>query len=216
MTDLAAVLWDLDGTIVDTEPMWMAAEHELAAAHGVAWTEADGLQLVGNPLPKAAEYIRERIGLTWSIEEIVDHLVAQVVAALQGDVPWRPGASELIADLHAAGVPQALVTMSYAPIADVLVDTLGFDAVVTGDLVTHGKPHPEPYARAAALLGVDPADCVAIEDSPVGAASANAAGCTVLAVPHVVAIPPAARRVFRDSLAGATAAELRELRAAHV
>lgn len=207
------MLWDLDGTIVDTEPMWMDAEHRLAADHGATWTDEDGLQLVGNALPDAAVYIKQRLGLSWTPEQIVDHLVDQIVTALQGEVPWRPGATDLIEALRAESVPQALVTMSYARIADVLVESLGFDAVVTGDSVTHGKPHPEPYLKAAELLGVDPADCLAIEDSPTGAASANAAGCTVLAVPHVVAVPEAERRLFRTSLDGMTPEVLHALRA---
>lgn len=213
MTKFAAVLWDLDGTIVDTEPMWMDAEHRLAAQHGATWTHEDGLQLVGNALPDAAVYIKQRLGLSWTPEQIVDHLVDEIVTALQGEVPWRPGATDLIEALRADAVPQALVTMSYARIADVLVESLGFDAVVTGDSVTHGKPHPEPYLRAAELLGVDPADCLAIEDSPTGAASANAAGCTVLAVPHVVDVPEADRRLFRSSLDGMTPEVLHALRA---
>ena len=213
MTKFAAVLWDLDGTIVDTEPMWMDAEHRLAAAHGATWTDEDGKQLVGNALPGAAAYIKQRLELSWTVEEIIDHLVDEIVEALRAEVPWRPGATDLIEALRAESVPQALVTMSYARIADVLVETLGFDAVVTGDSVTRGKPHPDPYLKAAELLGVDPAECLAIEDSPTGAASANAAGCTVLVVPHVVDVPPAERRVFRPSLDGITADLLHGLRA---
>ncbi len=98
------------------------------------------------------------------------------------------------AALEAEGTPQALVTMSYASIAEPIAAVTPFAAVVTGDIVTHGKPHPEPYLRAAELLGVDPADCLAIEDSGTGATSANAAGCHVLVVPHFVNVPDAPRR----------------------
>ena len=115
--DYAAVLWDLDGTIVDTEPMWIAAEHELAAEHGAEWTHEDALQLVGNSLIVSGEYIRTRLGLSLTAEQIVDYLVIRLVTSLQGDVPWRPGAVELITELSDRGMPQALVTMSYAPIA---------------------------------------------------------------------------------------------------
>ena len=208
MTDFAAVLWDLDGTIVDTEPVWIAAEHELAAEHGTTWTDEDALQLVGNALIDSGEYIRTRLGLDLSAEQVVDYLVTRVVAALQDDIPWRPGARELIAELGGRGVPQALVTMSYRAIATPVVAHLPLQAVVTGDEVTHGKPHPEPYLRAAELLGVDAADCLAVEDSATGAASANAAGCTVVVVPHLVPVPPSPRRISVPSLREVTWDEL--------
>ncbi len=208
MTDFAAVLWDLDGTIVDTEPVWIAAEHELAAEHGTTWTDEDALQLVGNALIDSGEYIRTRLGLDLSAEQVVDYLVTRVVAALQDDIPWRPGARELIAELGGRGVPQALVTMSYRAIATPVVAHLPLQAVVTGDEVTHGKPHPEPYLRAAELLGVDAADCLAVEDSATGAASANAAGCTVVVVPHMVPVPAAPRRISVPSLREVTWDEL--------
>ena len=211
MGDFAAVLWDLDGTVVDTEPLWMAAEHELAEAHGAIWTEEDGLALVGNPLIESGRYIQRRLQSHLTPEEIVDTLVAQLAEALRREIPWRTGARDLIGALDAAGVPQALVTMSYAPIAEPVAAVLPFGAVVTGDQVIHGKPHPEPYLRAAELLGVDAADCLAVEDSGTGATSANAAGCHVLVVPHFVNVPDAPRRVQRATLEGLGPDSLRDL-----
>jgi HAD superfamily hydrolase (TIGR01509 family) len=198
----AAVLWDLDGTLVDTEPLWMAAETRLAARHGATWTEEDGLALVGSDLLDAARLIEARIRSGMTPEEIVDHLVHELGEAMRRDQPWRPGATELVGALADAGVPQALVTMSYRAIAEPVIEALPFDAVVTGDEVEHGKPHPEPYLAAARALGVDPSDCLAVEDSATGAASADAAGCVVLVVPHMVPVPEGPRRVRRDSLAG--------------
>jgi len=202
VADIAGVLWDLDGTLVDTEPIWMAGEHALADEHGAVWTDEDGLKLVGNSLIDAGHYIRARLGVDLSPEQIVDQLVERVASSLAEHVPWRPGAVELITALADEGVPQALVTMSYESIAAPVVAALPFQAVVTGDRVTHGKPHPEPYLRAAELLGVDAADCVAIEDSVTGATSANAAGCFVIVVPHVVNVPEAPRRVLVRTLDG--------------
>ncbi len=126
-------------------------------------------------------------------------------------MPWRPGALELLADLRSHGVRCALVTMSYrrfvAPILATLpADT--FEVVVTGDSVSQGKPHPEPYLKAAASLGVDPAHTVAIEDSNTGARSAEAAGCTVLVVQNHVPVLPGERRVFADTLVGMTVGDL--------
>jgi HAD superfamily hydrolase (TIGR01509 family) len=202
------VLWDLDGTLVDTEPVWMAGERAIAAAHDAEWTEDDGLAQVGNALLVTGEYMKARIGSALSAAEIVDQLVSHVAASLNGGVPWRPGAVELIKCFEAIDMPQALVTMSYEPIAAAVARHLPFDVVVTGDIVTHGKPHPEAYLTAAAQLGVDPSGCLAIEDSPKGAAAANAAGCEVLVVPHFVDVPGAARRKFSPTLDGLTPADI--------
>ncbi|MET0447646.1 MAG: HAD family phosphatase [Aeromicrobium sp.] len=204
MTSYAAVLWDLDGTIVDTEPLWMAAEHELAVAHGGAWTDEDALQLVGNSLIASGEYIKAKVGLEMSAEDVVEYLVGRLAAALREHIDWRPGARELIKALDAAGVPQALVTMSYASIAEPIAAALPFAAVVTGDAVSRPKPFPDPYLLAAEKLGVDPTRCLAIEDSITGATSANAAGCDVIAIPHFVDVPAAERRVLLPTLEGLT------------
>ena len=210
----AAVLWDMDGTLVDTEPYWIETEFELAAEHGAPWTHEDALRLVGNDLLVSGRYIRERMGLTMTPEQIVDRLLDGVVARVDHRVPWRPGARELLERLGEADVPCALVTMSYerfvAPIlAQLPAGT--FRAVVTGDSVARGKPDPEPYLSAARLLAVDPTDCVAIEDSDTGATSAEGAGCTVLVVPNHVEVPVGHGRVFRETLAEVTVTDLRLL-----
>ena len=207
----AAVLWDMDGTLVDTEPYWMQVEWQLAEKYGGTWSDEHSLNLVGNDLLESGRYIREHMGIDREPAEIVEELLDGVIELVHEAVPWRPGAVQLLADLKAAGVPCALVTMSYLrsvqPVLDGLpVDT--FDAVVTGDSVERGKPYPDPYLKAAWLLGVDPADCLAIEDSNIGARSAEAAGCTVLCVPNHVPILEADGRLFADSLAGLTAANL--------
>lgn len=211
VNDVAAVLWDLDGTLVDTEPAWQAAEVELAAEHGRAWTVEDALDLVGSALIDAGHRIRERLGSDLTAEQIVTHLVDWVTRSLHEDIPWMPGVRSLVDALAAEGVPQAVVTMSYRSIADQVAAHLPVSVVVTGDEVTHGKPHPEPYLLAAERLGVDPASCVAIEDSRTGATSANAAGCFVVAVPHLVAVPEAERRTFLPTLDGVTPRDLRAL-----
>ncbi|MBW9205101.1 HAD family phosphatase [Mumia sp. zg.B53] len=201
-----AVLWDLDGTIVDTEPVWLAAELSLASRYGASWSEQDGLELVGSDLLAASREMKRRMALPLSPEEIVDTLVAEVAAYMStGEIAWRPGALELIGALEAAGVPQALVTMSYKAIATPMLARVPgepFGAVVTGDVVSQGKPHPEPYLAAAAALGVDPHRCVAIEDSTTGTRSAAAAGCHVLVVPNLVAVEEGERRTLVDSLEG--------------
>jgi HAD superfamily hydrolase (TIGR01509 family) len=194
MTLPAAVLWDMDGTLVDTEPYWIECEHQLVAELGDgSWTDAKGHLLVGNDLRDSAALIQQHGAVTADIDVIVDYLLDGVIERVRRRIPWRPGARELLADLAAHDVPCALVTMSYRRFVDAVVPALpagSFAATVTGDEVSHGKPHPAPYLLAADLLRRPPADCVAIEDSPTGVRSAVAAGCRVVAVPNVVALPP--------------------------
>ncbi len=189
----AAVLWDMDGTIVDSEPMWLAAEARLMTGAGVEFGPADHAELVGMALLTAAEVLRSR-GVDLAAAEIVERLVTDVHAALLREVPWLPGISELLGELARAGVPCALVTMSYRVLAEAVVAGAPagtFAVIVAGDEVTQGKPHPEAYLRAAEALGVDPADCVAVEDSVPGVAAAYASGARTIGIQHMV--PVAAR-----------------------
>jgi HAD superfamily hydrolase (TIGR01509 family) len=199
----AAVLWDMDGTLVDTEPYWIESEFELVEKYGGTWSHEHALNLVGNDLIESGRYIREHAGIDLEPAEIVEELLDRVVARVEQRVPWQPGAVELLAELRSNGVRCALVTMSYrrfvAPILAGLPEGT-FEVLVTGDAVTQGKPHPEPYEKAAAILGVDPASTLAIEDSNTGARSAEAAGCTVLVVPNHVPVLDGPRRIFRSSL----------------
>jgi HAD superfamily hydrolase (TIGR01509 family) len=210
----AAVLWDLDGTLIDSEPYWMAAEHALVGEHGGSWSDAHGRALIGNDLMWSAEYIRRESGIDVPPAEIVRRLVDDVPARVRADVPWRPGALALLGRMRAGGLPCALVTMSYRRLAAAVVEALPpstFAAVVTGDEVSRGKPHPEPYLRAARLLGVEASACLAIEDSPTGIASAEAAGARVLAVQHLVPLVPGPRRQVVTSLAGLGLRDVAEL-----
>ncbi|MBE7372426.1 HAD family phosphatase [Dermacoccus barathri] len=182
----------MDGTLIDTEPYWMEAENDLIESHGGTWSDAQAFQLVGNALIVSGRIIKKQTGIPLTPEEIVDALLERVVVKLREHVPWRPGARELLLAARDAGLPCALVTMSYESFARVLVDSLPagtFEVVVTGDMVEHGKPHPEPYLRAAHDLALAPEQCVAIEDSATGVRSAVAAGVPTLAVPHLVEIP---------------------------
>jgi HAD superfamily hydrolase (TIGR01509 family) len=201
----------MDGTLVDTEPYWIASEFALAERYGGTWSTEQALNLVGLDLLDSGRYISEHMGIDLEPSEIVEHLLDGVMARIAEEVPWRPGARELLADLREAGIPRALVTMSYRRFVAPVLNTLHpgtFDVVVTGDAVSRGKPHPEPYLKAARELRVDPAKCLAIEDSNTGARSAEAAGCLVLVVPNHVPVLEGDRRVFRDSLAGLAAADL--------
>jgi HAD superfamily hydrolase (TIGR01509 family) len=210
----AAVLWDMDGTLVDTEPYWLEAEIALVESYGGAWTTEHSKALVGNDLRVSARYIREHGNVPLETDEIVLRLLDGVIARMRDHVPWRPGARRLLAELRENDVPCALVTMSWQSLARTFLDAVPpgtFAVVVTGDQVTRGKPHAEPYLHAARLLGVDPVDALAVEDSPTGVASATAAGVPVLAVPHVLPVAKAAGRVVHPSLDGVDLAFLRRL-----
>lgn len=212
---LQAVLWDMDGTLVDSEPVWARVQIDLLTSLGATWTVEDSMRLVGSDLADAVQVWMGALpdGVI-SAEELADRMFGEVVRSLKEDVVLRPGALELLQALKAAGVPCALVSASYRVMIDAVLSHLGpelFDVVVAGDEVHNGKPHPEPYLTAAQELDVDPADCVVIEDSPGGTASGTAAGAFVVAVPQWVSIPEAPRRLVLESLAGVTPDMLREL-----
>ncbi|MEP7763184.1 HAD family phosphatase [Sanguibacter sp. 25GB23B1] len=198
----AAVLWDMDGTLIDSEQYWMAAEHELVRSHGGVWTHEDALSLVGNPLDASAEILQAH-GVDLSVDEIITFLITRVTARVSAEVPWQPGAVEALAWLRELDVPCALVTMSYRSLADAFVERTPagtFAAVVTGDEVTHGKPHPEPYLRAAEILGVRIEDCLVVEDSPAGIGSALACGGIPVGVEVLVPLSDSPRLTRLPSL----------------
>lgn len=181
----------MDGTLINSEPYWMAAEHELTRAYGVPWSDEQGLELVGKGLAQSAKLFQD-LGVLLSIEEIIEFLISRVAAAVAEQVPWQPGAREVLAWLRTAGVPCALVTASYRTLADALVTRTPagtFGAIVTGEEVTCGKPDPEPYLLAAERLGVDIADCLVLEDSHTGIASALASGAVAAAIEVMVPLP---------------------------
>lgn len=206
----AAILWDMDGTIIDSEPYWIETETELIKAWGGSWSKEQGLELVGSALEKTARVMQAN-GVQLPVDQIVDELTEAVRSRVEQNTPWRPGARELIEEIGRAGVPMALVTMSMGPLAGLVARSLGddvFTVVVTGSDVENGKPHPEPYLSATAQLGVDPAECVAIEDSIPGIASAVAAGTRAIGVPMHVDLPESEDYVLWPTLAGRGLADL--------
>jgi len=210
----AAVLFDLDGTLVDSEHYWMLSERKLADEHGAEWSQSDGIDLIGMSLYDSSVIIGRKLGSALAPEEIIDRLTAVVIEQLQVALPWRPGARELLFELRQAGIKTALVTMSMRRMALAVADAVGFEAfdvVVAGDDVEFGKPHPEAYLKAAELLGVDPADCIAIEDSVPGLASAEAAGTKAIGVPNLVKLEEIEGRILWPTLEGVTLADLKQL-----
>jgi HAD superfamily hydrolase (TIGR01509 family) len=207
----AAVLWDMDGTIIDTEPHWMDAETELVRSYGGSWSHDEALTLVGQGLWHSARVLQSK-GVTLTEDEIIESLTETVLARIHASgLPWRPGARELLLELRAAGIPTALVTMSIHKMAHAVADAIdftAFDVVVAGDEVEHSKPHPAAYLRATELLGVDPTRCVAIEDSGPGVAAAVAAGAATIGVPLNVSLDPTDRFTIWPTLVGRSIADL--------
>lgn len=213
----AAVLWDMDGTLVDTEPYWMQSEHTLVVSYGGVWTHEDAMSLVGSGLPDAARILQSK-GVALSIEAIIDRMSNEVIAQLEASIPWRPGALELLSSVQEAGIPQALVTMSFGQMAAAVVDRLpfpAFSAVVSGDMVERGKPDPEAYLLAAQTLGVDIAACVAIEDSRTGLRAAVASGAAAIGVPHQLKLDADAADALWPTLVGRTLSDLTSVSARH-
>ena len=202
----------MDGTIVDTEPYWMRAEEELVASFGGSWTRENAEQLIGADLWVAARVFQNH-GVALSEDEIVTRLTDRVLEQTSTEVPWRPGARQLLQELNEVGIPCALVTMSLHRMAQQVVAAMGFDAftaVVGGDDVTMGKPNPEPYLHAASLLGVDASHCIAIEDSITGLTAAVASGATTIGVPAHQHLPPSGAYTLWPTLHGRTVADLQE------
>jgi HAD superfamily hydrolase (TIGR01509 family) len=213
---LAAVLFDMDGLLVDTEPLWFETETEVMARLGAPWSVEDQEQLLGGSMERTVGYLLAKATRPASPAEIARWMMEGMLKrAAEGRIVVRPGARELIAAVAAAGVPYALVTSSEREFADaVLVGTgFRFPVTVTSDDVARTKPDPEPYRLAAKLLDADPSSCVALEDSPNGVASATAAGCRVIAVPSLLPIPPAPGRLVVSSLLEVTLETLRALAA---
>lgn len=209
MSRLQAVLCDMDGTLVDTEPYWEVAKLDLTARYGVPFTREEVAALVGRSMMVTVDALREA-GVPLSDQEILDALVDDVAARVREHIPWLPGAQAFLQRMVAEGVPCALVTQAWAPVAEVIVVASdgALRTFVSGGDVAHPKPHPEPYLTAATRLGVDPMRCVAIEDSPSGVESAEAAGAVVIVLPGIHPIADSPRRIRRDSLDGVDRAYL--------
>lgn len=193
---MCAVFFDMDGLLVDSEPLWFEVEHAVMARLGGHWTPADQQALVGGSLHRSVEYLLRRASRPANHDEVAGWLVGGMAELLaEREAVAMPGAMDLLARLRTAGVPRVLVTSSERVIMDAVLGNLArhdiqFDATVCGADVRHPKPHPEPYQLAAALIGADPACCVALEDSPNGVTSALGAGCITIAVPGVAEVAP--------------------------
>jgi HAD superfamily hydrolase (TIGR01509 family) len=207
-----AVLFDMDGVLVDSEPLWFRAETTVMARLGGSWGEGDQHALLGGSMDATVAYLLKR-GTRPVEPAVVENWLTELMAELlaDGPLPVMPGARELVTEVCAAGLPYGLVTSSERVIMDVVLARFEppFPVTVCADDVARCKPDPEGYLLAAERLSVNPRACMVIEDSRNGVAAAESAGCLVVAVPGAVPIPPAAGRVVVSSLAGVGLAWLR-------
>lgn len=190
----AAVLWDMDGTIIDSERYWIAASRELIEQYGGTLSTLDERLFIGASMTRTAELVIER-GVPLPVGKIIPRVSKRVRILLSTrGIPWRPGVVELLRLLSSVAVRTALVTMSYADTVEVLLRHMrrsavpAFDVVVAGDDITSGKPAPEPYLKALSRLGSTPEQCLAFEDSAIGATSALAAGVPTVIVPNLTQV----------------------------
>ena len=211
---LQAVMFDMDGLLVDTEPLWFEVECEVMDRLGGDWSPADQAKLVGGSLERTLGYLLGKAGRPVPRDRLAQWLLDGMIRRLaRSPVRLRPGALDLLAEVRAAGLPHALVTSSERVIMDAVFATTGlaFEVTVCAEDVTRIKPDPEPYLLGCKLLAADPAASVVLEDSPNGVAAAEAAGCQVIAVPNVAPVPPAPGRVIVSSLTELSVARLRDL-----
>ncbi len=208
---LSAVLFDMDGTLIDSEPYWLAAETELMSRYGYAWTEFDQQFCLGGPLPKVGRYMHEKARGAESPEFFEETLVDLVSAKFDMGLSYMPGAMEILSIVQGSGLPSALVSASPRLLVDRALELFGEDlfatSVANSDVV-NSKPDPESYLLAAKRLGVNISECLVIEDSKTGIAAGLASGAHVLGVPHLVSIDPAQRLTLRDGLVGLTLCDL--------
>jgi HAD superfamily hydrolase (TIGR01509 family) len=199
-----AVIFDMDGLLLDTEVVWLRAEEALFAAHGEVFTREDKLFVIGTDFVTTARYFAERLGLPAERgPALVDEMIESMAEALQRDVAGRPGALELVARLRGR-LPLALASNSPRRLVDAALATAGltdaFDVIVTSDDVLHSKPAPDIYLLACERLRVAPEHVLALEDSSAGVASAKAAGLACIAVPQFAETDVAAADRIIDSL----------------
>lgn len=215
---LAAVLFDMDGTVLDSEEIWELALDELAASLGGVLSASARESMVGSTLDRSIRILHHDLGVAADHDASAGFLLRRTTELFATHLEFKPGALELLQAVRSAGLPMALVTSTHRALTEIALDWIGrdyFAASVCGDEVLRSKPDAAPYLRAAELMNLAITSCVAIEDSPIGIAAAEAAGCAVLAVPSEVPIPQASTRTLRSSLIGVGVPDLQRILQSH-
>lgn len=185
-----AVIFDMDGTILDTESIFKTIVYEVCTGLGFEMTESLHLSMVGSSHERTSQLLVEAFGVSFPYSLFDENCRSTMTARMHGDVPVKAGARELLTELRGRGIPMAIATSSRRPHAHTHLGTAGlidmFDTIVTRDDVLNPKPHPEPYLTAAGRLGIDPLHCLALEDSHSGVRAAHAAGMQTVMVPDLV------------------------------
>jgi len=205
-----AVLFDMDGLLVDTEPYWLETERELMADFGVIWQSEDQLYCLGGPMQKVGDYMsslaQNRESSEWFAEELINRMAKKFE-----NITLMPGVADLLDEIAALNLPTALVSASPRRLVDAVLASFPvspFTVTISANDVTRGKPHPDPYLKAAAILGINITRSLIIEDSPTGVTAARASGAFVVAVPHIAPVEPAVRSTIIDTLLGRKLKEL--------
>ncbi len=207
----------MDGTLVDSEKLWDVSLAALYDKLGGVLTPAVRASMVGSVAGNTMRILYTDLGLELdpaAMAESSRWLNDYTADLFDGGLPWCDGAQELLEALVADGTPMALVTNTQRALTERALNGIGrqyFSVTVCGDEVPGGKPEPDPYLRAAELLDLRPAECLAVEDSVTGTAAAERAGCPVLVVPNDVGVPGGSRRRHVSSLAGLEPADLRDI-----
>jgi HAD superfamily hydrolase (TIGR01509 family) len=191
-----AVLFDMDGLFIDSEPDWHDAESSIMKSNGYDWAPQDQLQCLGGPLTRVTEYMSKCLEGRKSPDQLGKLIVDEMVRRLSGQVAKMPGAVEFSRKVADANIPQALVSASPRVIVDAVLTGMTekyfAKSVASGD-IERTKPFPDPYLHAAKLLGVDIQKCIIFEDSPTGLTAARASGAFVVGIPHYVVVEEEAR-----------------------
>jgi HAD superfamily hydrolase (TIGR01509 family) len=190
---MSAILFDMDGTLVDTEPLWFQAEKQVMAEVGVNWEPSDQVNCLGGPMERTEQYMQDRSGNTKPLGYFSERLNEVMDEKLKNELHFIPNALELLSDCKSAQIPIALVTASTGRQMRAVLERFPtgiFDTTVSKDDVADSKPDPAPYKLAASQLGVDIEKCLVVEDSITGVQSGLRAGAQVLGIPHMVRMQP--------------------------
>lgn len=210
---LKAILWDMDGTLIDSEPMWIDSERELMAQFGYLWSKADGDICLGGPMTRVCKYMKEKSQSDLPEEWFGDELRKRMLAKIESGVTFMPGAYQLLMEAKEQGIEQALISASDRPIVDLVLSAnpgIFAFAIAAGDL-ERTKPDPLPYIEGARRFGVHPSDCLVVEDSKVGVTSGLASGALVLALAHFEQIPNSENIFVRNGLEEVSLDDLKEI-----